>query len=91
LYHGWSDPAISPLNTIDYYTEVQNTVGASAADSVRPQRYVIGHRKSLSRPAKPKRVTALMEAMENQMRFTIAPTGLGNPSRLSTLPRHGGC
>jgi feruloyl esterase len=35
LYHGWSDPDISPLNTIHYYTEVQSTVGAHAADSVR--------------------------------------------------------
>jgi feruloyl esterase len=35
LYHGWSDPDISPLNTIHYYTEVQKTVGARTADSVR--------------------------------------------------------
>jgi hypothetical protein len=28
-----------------------------------------------------------MEAVENQGGFTTAPTGLGNPSRISTLPR----
>ena len=28
LYHGWSDAAISPLNTIDYYRQVEATLGA---------------------------------------------------------------
>jgi hypothetical protein len=28
LYHGWNDPAISPLNTIDYYRSVSKTMGA---------------------------------------------------------------
>jgi hypothetical protein len=27
LYHGWSDAAISPLNTIDYYNQVVATMG----------------------------------------------------------------
>lgn len=27
LYHGWNDPAISPLATIDYYLSVERTVG----------------------------------------------------------------
>ena len=27
LYHGWNDPAISPLATIDYYNSVEKTVG----------------------------------------------------------------
>ena len=31
LYHGWNDPAISPLNTIDYYRSVAKTVGAEKA------------------------------------------------------------
>jgi feruloyl esterase len=28
LYHGWNDPAISPLNTISYYQAVGETMGA---------------------------------------------------------------
>lgn len=28
LYHGWSDPHISPLNTIDYYERVGRAMGA---------------------------------------------------------------
>jgi len=28
LYHGWNDPAISPLNTIAYYNSVRDTMGA---------------------------------------------------------------
>jgi feruloyl esterase len=28
LYHGWNDPAISPLNTISYYQSVGKTMGA---------------------------------------------------------------
>jgi feruloyl esterase len=28
LYHGWNDPAIAPLNTIDYYQSVGKTMGA---------------------------------------------------------------
>ena len=31
LYHGWNDPAISALNTINYYNRLLSTVGASAA------------------------------------------------------------
>jgi feruloyl esterase len=29
LYHGWSDPHISPLNTIEYYDNVGRAVGAA--------------------------------------------------------------
>ena len=36
LWHGWSDPHISPLNTIAYYSAVKRTVGAQRAqDAVR--------------------------------------------------------
>src|SRR5262249_41756520 len=36
LFHGWSDPAISALNTIDYYNSVTATVGArETAEFVR--------------------------------------------------------
>ncbi len=33
LYHGWNDPGISPLNTINYYNDVRATVGPANADS----------------------------------------------------------
>jgi feruloyl esterase len=33
LYHGWNDQAISPWNTIAYYKQVQQTMGAQKADS----------------------------------------------------------
>ena len=33
LYHGWNDPAISALNTIDYYNAVRAATGAKATDS----------------------------------------------------------
>ena len=33
LYHGWNDPAISALNTIDYYEDVRKTVGAKETDA----------------------------------------------------------
>ena len=33
LYHGWNDPAISPLNTINYYNSVVAKMGAQNADS----------------------------------------------------------
>ncbi len=29
LYHGWNDPAISPLATIDYFNSVEQTMGAA--------------------------------------------------------------
>ena len=36
LYHGWSDPNISPLSTIQYYKSVVDTVGEKkTSDSVR--------------------------------------------------------
>ena len=33
LYHGWSDAAISPLNTIDYFNSVEKKLGARQTDS----------------------------------------------------------
>jgi hypothetical protein len=33
LWHGWNDPAISALSTIDYYKKVMNTSGERNADS----------------------------------------------------------
>lgn len=33
LYHGWNDPAISPLNTVNYYDAVIGKMGASAVHS----------------------------------------------------------
>jgi feruloyl esterase len=35
MYHGWSDPNISPLNTINYYQNVLKTMGGVAEDSIR--------------------------------------------------------
>lgn len=35
LYHGWSDPDLSPLNTINYYERVVATVGKDSPDFVR--------------------------------------------------------
>jgi feruloyl esterase len=31
LYHGWNDAAISPWNTVEYYKQVQQTMGAEKA------------------------------------------------------------
>ncbi len=33
LYHGWSDPNVSPLNTIKYYKSVMDTLGGAAKTS----------------------------------------------------------
>ncbi len=35
LYHGWDDPAISPVHTVNYFDSVVATVGPGAAKSVR--------------------------------------------------------
>jgi len=36
LYHGWSDPGIQPLTTVDYYDRVRDTIGPkTTAESVR--------------------------------------------------------
>jgi feruloyl esterase len=35
MYHGWSDPNIAPLNTINYYQSVLTAMGAAANDSIR--------------------------------------------------------
>ena len=34
-YHGWSDPDITPLNSINYYESVQKTMGANVPDFYR--------------------------------------------------------
>jgi feruloyl esterase len=33
IYHGWNDPAISALNTVNYYNEVVSTVGAKQVEA----------------------------------------------------------
>jgi hypothetical protein len=33
LYHGWNDPAISALNTINYYNSVSTRMGLKTADA----------------------------------------------------------
>lgn len=35
LYHGWNDPGPSPLNTIDYYERVRETMGDDQDDWMR--------------------------------------------------------
>ena len=35
LYHGWSDPDISPLNTINYYNQVQTITGSATEQFLR--------------------------------------------------------
>jgi feruloyl esterase len=35
MYHGWSDPNVSPLNTVHYYQSVVKTMGGAASDSIR--------------------------------------------------------
>jgi feruloyl esterase len=35
MYHGWSDPNIAPLNSINYYQSVLKAMGGAAADSIR--------------------------------------------------------
>tara|TARA_R110000772_G_scaffold210370_6_gene320917 strand:- start:532 stop:2031 length:1500 start_codon:yes stop_codon:yes gene_type:complete len=34
LYHGWNDPLISPFNTINYYQQVQASLGSDANNAV---------------------------------------------------------
>jgi tannase/feruloyl esterase len=33
LYHGWNDPAISALNTINYFTEMQSKMGGNETEA----------------------------------------------------------
>jgi tannase/feruloyl esterase len=35
MYHGWSDQVVPPQHSIHYYDNVEKTVGAQAADSIR--------------------------------------------------------
>lgn len=35
LYHGWSDPDISPLNTIRYYRAMEQATGSRTSDFAR--------------------------------------------------------
>jgi hypothetical protein len=34
MYHGWNDPAIAPLNSVQYLAEVKRTMGSVKADAV---------------------------------------------------------
>lgn len=35
MYHGWADPGIAPLNSVNYYESVVDTTGAAAKESIR--------------------------------------------------------
>ena len=35
IYHGWADPGVPPLGSVNYYKSVVDTVGKKDADSVR--------------------------------------------------------
>src|SRR5436190_12105537 len=35
LYHGWDDPLVAPLNSVNYYLAVSKTSGGAVHDSVR--------------------------------------------------------
>jgi len=35
LYHGWNDPAISALNTVNYYHDVVSKMGARETEAFR--------------------------------------------------------
>jgi feruloyl esterase len=35
IYHGWADPGVPPMGTVNYYNAVRETVGAQADDSIR--------------------------------------------------------
>jgi feruloyl esterase len=34
VYHGWNDPAVAPLNSVNYYLNVASTMGQKSADNV---------------------------------------------------------
>lgn len=35
IYHGWADPGVAPMGTVNYYNKVIERVGPSAQDSMR--------------------------------------------------------
>lgn len=50
IYHGWNDPAISPLNTINYYDSVIAKMGAGNANSFLRVYMVPGMQHCLNGP-----------------------------------------
>jgi feruloyl esterase len=35
LYHGWSDPVLTPFNTLNLFTNIQSTFGTTVSNNVR--------------------------------------------------------
>jgi feruloyl esterase len=35
IYHGWADPGVAPMGSVNYFNNVNKTVGAAAQDSLR--------------------------------------------------------
>lgn len=50
LYHGWNDAAISPLNSIDYFTSVMQALGGKQTDSFANLYLVPGMQHCLGGP-----------------------------------------
>lgn len=50
IYHGWNDPAISPWNSVNYYKQVQQTIGVSQSEAMLRLYLVPGMEHCLNGP-----------------------------------------
>ncbi len=73
LYHGWSDPDISPLNTINYYKQVVKKVGGDTPDFLRL--FMVPGMQHCSGGPGPNSFDALT-ALENWVEKGIAPKSI---------------
>lgn len=104
LWHGWSDPHISPLNTIDYYERVGRTLGVAKRDAfVRMFLFPgMGHCSGGDGPSQFGLLAGLMAWVEDaaapsvfvvhrpSLRGPGAPGEMAPPAVPGTGPNHGG-
>ncbi len=96
LWHGWSDPHISPLNTLDYYNEVGKAMGKAKRDAFTrlflfPAMY---HCSGGDGPSNFALLNALMAWVEGgaapqvliASRSTTTQDGLSNGARAASQP-----
>jgi len=75
LYHGWNDPAISALNTINYYQQVEEKMGVQGAESFLRLYLVPGMQHCGGGPgAASFDIGSVQLALENWVENGIAPS-----------------
>jgi feruloyl esterase len=91
LWHGWADPAITPIGTIAYYQAVQDHMGGPAATATFARLFVlpgVGHCSGGQGPDSIDALSAVVDWVQHGKApdSFVTTKGAGNTSTVTSLP-----